>query len=117
LSVSLLEPPLVSIFSFPSILRHFFHFCSPFCVFLLAPRCFISLWKEINLVNNLDTSHYIRQKKVNAISVTGHGSPYGYETSRVPHFLDNRLTDGGEFDSLTRRPPFIPRKIPGTHFC
>jgi hypothetical protein len=26
------------------------------------------------------------------------------------HFLDNRLTDGGEVVSLTRRPP-------GTHFC
>jgi hypothetical protein len=23
-----------------------------------------------------------------------------------PHFLDNRLTDGGEVVSLTRRPPF-----------
>jgi hypothetical protein len=31
--------------------------------------------------------------------------------------LDNRLTDGGEVVSLTRRPPYIPRKISGTHFC
>jgi hypothetical protein len=31
-------------------------------------------------------------------------------TPRFPHFLDNRL-------SLTRQPPFTPRKIPGTHFC
>jgi hypothetical protein len=31
--------------------------------------------------------------------------------------LDNWLTDGGDVVSLTRRPPFIPRKIPGTHFC
>jgi hypothetical protein len=28
---------------------------------------------------------------------------YGFETSRLPHFLDNRLTDGGEMVSLTRR--------------
>jgi hypothetical protein len=29
------------------------------------------------------------------------------ETSRLPHFfLDSRLTDGGKFGSLTRRPPF-----------
>jgi hypothetical protein len=28
--------------------------------------------------------------------VTGHGGPYGCETSRLPHFLDNRLKDGGE---------------------
>jgi hypothetical protein len=26
------------------------------------------------------------------------------ETSRLPHFLENRLTDGGEVVSLTRRP-------------
>jgi hypothetical protein len=31
--------------------------------------------------------------------------------------LDNRLTDGGKVVRLTRRPPFIPRNIPGTHFC
>jgi hypothetical protein len=31
--------------------------------------------------------------------------------------LDNQLTDGGEIVSLTRRPPFNARKIPGTHFC
>jgi hypothetical protein len=37
------------------------------------------------------------------------------ETSRLPHFLDNRLTDGGEFVNLTRRPPFTSRKISGTH--
>jgi hypothetical protein len=29
--------------------------------------------------------------------------------------LENRLTDGGKFVSLTR--PLPPRKIPGTHFC
>jgi hypothetical protein len=37
--------------------------------------------------------------------------------SRLPHFLHNRLTDGGEVVSLARRPPFTPRKIPGPHFC
>jgi hypothetical protein len=34
----------------------------------------------------------------------------GYETSRLPHFLDNRHTDGGEVVSLTRRSPFTPQK-------
>jgi hypothetical protein len=54
----------------------------------------------------------------NAIPVTGREGPYGCETSRFPHFLlDSRLTDGGEVVSLTRRPPFTPRTIPGTHFC
>jgi hypothetical protein len=52
-----------------------------------------------------------------AIPVTGRGGPKGCETSRLPHFLDNRLTDGGEVVSLMRRPHFTPGKIPGTHFC
>jgi hypothetical protein len=34
-----------------------------------------------------------------ATPVTGPGA----ETSRLPHFLDNRLTDGGEVVSLKRR--------------
>jgi hypothetical protein len=54
--------------------------------------------------------------KGKAIPVTGREGPYGCETSRLPHFLDNRLTHGDEI-SLTRRPPFTPKKIPGTPFC
>jgi hypothetical protein len=42
--------------------------------------------------------------KGKASPVTGRGGPSGCETSRLPHILDNR-------------PPFNPRKIPGTHFC
>jgi hypothetical protein len=38
--------------------------------------------------------------------VTGRGGPQGCEKSRLPHYLYNRLTDGGEVVSLTRRPPF-----------
>jgi hypothetical protein len=34
-----------------------------------------------------------------------------------PHFSENRLTDGDEVVSLTRRPLFTFRKIPDTHFC
>jgi hypothetical protein len=52
-----------------------------------------------------------------AIPVTGRGGPYVCETSRFPHFLVNRLTDGGEVVSLTSRPPFTPKKIPATNFC
>jgi hypothetical protein len=57
-----------------------------------------------------------REEESKAIPVTGRGGPYGCETLRLPHFLDNRLTDGGEV-SLTRRPLFTPRNFPGTHFC
>jgi hypothetical protein len=48
-----------------------------------------------------------------AIAVTGRGGPCGCETSSITHFLDNRLTDGGEVVSLTRRQPCSPMKIPG----
>jgi hypothetical protein len=55
--------------------------------------------------------HVEKVKKIGkAIPVTGRGSPLGCETSRLPHFLDNRLTDGGEV-RFTRRPPFTPRKM------
>jgi hypothetical protein len=37
------------------------------------------------------------------IPVTGRGGPYVYETSRLPHFVDNRLKDD-EIISLARRP-------------
>jgi hypothetical protein len=60
---------------------------------------------ELNLVS---------QSKGKAIPVTGRASTQGCETSRFPHFLENRLTDGGEVVSLTPRLSFIPRKILGT---
>jgi hypothetical protein len=37
-----------------------------------------------------------------AIPVTDRGGPYVYETSRLPHFLDNRLTYGSKVVGLTR---------------
>jgi hypothetical protein len=56
------------------------------------------------------------EKKGKYIPVTGRGGSQGREMSSISHFPDNRLTDGGEVVSLTRRPPFTPSKIPGTHF-
>jgi hypothetical protein len=46
---------------------------------------------------------------------SGRGGPYGYETSRLSYFLDNRLTNGSEVVSLMRGSPFTTRKISGTH--
>jgi hypothetical protein len=45
----------------------------------------------------------VTQIKSKSIPVTDRGGPQGCETSRLPHFLDNRLTDGGDV-SLTCRP-------------
>jgi hypothetical protein len=42
------------------------------------------------------------------------------EMLRIPYFLNNRLTDGGEVVSLTCRQagrPLPPTKITGTRFC
>jgi hypothetical protein len=49
-------------------------------------------------------------KKGKAIPVAGRGGPQGSERPRLSHFLDNRLTDGGEVVSLTRHPHFIPQE-------
>jgi hypothetical protein len=49
--------------------------------------------------------------KCKAIPATRHGGPYDFETSRLPHFVDNLLTDSGEVVSLTRRPPFTPERF------
>jgi hypothetical protein len=54
---------------------------------------------------------WVKGKKGKAIPVTGREGPQGCETSRLPHFLDNRLTDGGEVVSYTRRPPFTPGRF------
>jgi hypothetical protein len=55
--------------------------------------------------------------KGKAIPVMGRGDPYGCETSRLLHVLDNRFTDGGEVINLKHRSPYSPRNIPGIHFC
>jgi hypothetical protein len=52
-----------------------------------------------------------------SISVTRRAGSYGCETSRLPHFLQNRLTIGGEVVILMRLPSFTLKKIPDTHFC
>jgi hypothetical protein len=49
--------------------------------------------------------------KGKAVPVTGHEGPQGCERSRLTHILESWLIDGGEVVSLTRRPPFAPRKF------
>jgi hypothetical protein len=55
------------------------------------------------------------------IPVTGRGGLLGYEMLRIPHCLDNRLTDGSKVVSPTHWPHFTPQKhyfsASGTHFC
>jgi hypothetical protein len=58
--------------------------------------------------NNLNVGK-IRKGKKQANPITGREGPWGCGTSRLPHRLDHRLTDGGEV-SLTRRLPFTPHE-------
>jgi hypothetical protein len=53
----------------------------------------------------------VNLKKCGNITVTGRGGLSGCKMSRIPHFLDNQITDGVEVVSLMRRQRFTPRKI------
>jgi hypothetical protein len=57
-----------------------------------------------NSKNNKHRSIALYFTRGKAIHLTDRGGPYGCETPRLPHFLDNRLTDGSEVVRLTRRP-------------
>jgi hypothetical protein len=56
-----------------------------------------------------------RQSFTFFIPVTGRVGLQGCEKSRLSHFLENRLTSGGETVILTRQPRFNNRKILDTH--
>jgi hypothetical protein len=60
------------------------------------------------------------EEKIKAIPVTGRGELWSCEMSRIPHYLRNRLTDGGEVVSLTQRSHPTHQKhisASGAHFC
>jgi hypothetical protein len=65
----------------------------------LILRYFIVLMITVNFICD-------KLKKGKTTPVTGCGGLYGCETSTIPHFLDNRLTHGGNALNLTCRPPF-----------
>jgi hypothetical protein len=75
----------------------------------------ISAFERAKAVHALDRAGAVIGIKVKAIPVTGRGGPQGFETSRLPHFLDNRLKDGGKIVSLTRRPLFTPPPREAAH--
>jgi hypothetical protein len=59
--------------------------------------------------NEMKVQHRKSSKKGKTIHVASSGGPYSYETSKFPHVLDNRLTDGGKVVCLTRRPCFTSK--------
>jgi hypothetical protein len=69
----------------------------------ISPVPHMSSWRVAYSSRNVTTCMGLLPKKCKAIHVTGFGGPYGFETSRIPYFLDNWLTDGGEVANLTRQ--------------
>jgi hypothetical protein len=60
--------------------------------------------------NSKLVNRYVLRHIGKTIPVTDREGPQGCETSRLPHFIDSWLTDGGEVVSLTRRPLFTLQK-------
>jgi hypothetical protein len=58
--------------------------------------------------DNIKIDH--KRKVRQSYPATGHGGPSGCERLRLPHLLNNRLTDGGKVVSLTLRQPFTPQE-------
>jgi hypothetical protein len=62
-----------------------------------------------------------KSEKSKVVPVIGRGGLWGCEVLRVPHCLDNQLTDGGKVVSPTYWPQFTRQKhylsVSGTHFC
>jgi hypothetical protein len=81
----------------------------------VAEACWCTEGKTHN--GHAVSRYQVQNTRIKVIRVTGRGGPLSCETSRLPDFLENRFTDGGEVVSLTLQSPFTPRKIPGTHFC
>jgi hypothetical protein len=52
---------------------------------------------------------WCKSKKVQAVNVAGLGGLYGCEMLKLSHYLDIRLSDGGEVN-LTPRPRSTPQK-------
>jgi hypothetical protein len=61
-------------------------------------------------VFQLSYMNKVKRKKSEVILVTGRGGLEGCGTMRIPYFLDNRLTDGGEVVSLNVPTALYPQE-------
>jgi hypothetical protein len=70
-----------------------------------------SVWtkKQNNLLYITKSLTLSQDLKGKSILVKDHEVPWGCEPSKLPHFIENRLRDGGKVICLTHRPPFTPR--------
>jgi hypothetical protein len=68
------------------------------------------VWEYYEIVATGRASTLYFELKGKGIPITGHEDPWGCETSRLPHFLDNWLIDGSEVVILTHWPPITPHE-------
>jgi hypothetical protein len=69
------------------------------------------LIRRIKEYKNNNTNSTRKGKKSKAVTLTGREDPEVCERSRFPHFLDNRLKDGGKVVNFVRRQPFTPQEV------
>jgi hypothetical protein len=81
-------------------------------------RCFSKALLKTTDLRVLGITHLYKYErvKINAIPVPGRGGPWGCVTSKISHFLDNRLIDGGVVVSFALGSPFTPKEDSHTHF-
>jgi hypothetical protein len=65
-------------------------------------QAIFSKYQEIHLLSVDIELVKVMNIKCKAIPVTGRGGLYGCNMLRIPHCLDNRLTDGGIVRSRTK---------------
>jgi hypothetical protein len=65
----------------------------------------------IDVLRSFSQTLRAKNRLVKSIPVTGNGGPQGCETSRLPHFLNNRLTDDGEVARFRAGRPLPPGRI------
>jgi hypothetical protein len=88
-----------------------------FCATLQNAKGSCKLAPYIPVSHSLKYATIILLCKGKAIRVTGCVGPYSFEKTRLRHFLDNLLTDGGEVVSSKHRPLLTPSKILVNHLC
>jgi len=57
-----------------------------------------------------------RQYKGKSVPLQAWSGPEGSRKLRIPDFMTMAQV-GGKIVSLTHRPPLLPGKTPGAHFC
>jgi hypothetical protein len=62
--------------------------------FFLSFEEYIFVFTDVHVYLSLRPRALEFLQKCKAITVTDRGGPFGFETSRLPHFLDNRFADG-----------------------